>query len=61
MKNRAINKHANTPLMMEQIIKTRLIISIADKNNGLPESATAEMIIKITRHNTVNTARSRPT
>jgi hypothetical protein len=61
MKNMAINKHARTPLMIDVIIKTKLIISIADKNNGLPESATAEMIMKITRHNTVNTARSIPT
>ena len=45
----------------EEIIKTKLIISIADKNNGLPESATAEMIMKIIRHNTVNTVKSKPT
>jgi hypothetical protein len=61
MKNKAINKQAAIPQIIEEIIKTILIISIAYKYNGVPEFFKTEMIMKITRHNTVNTARSRPT
>jgi len=37
MKYKEINKHANTPPKIEETIKIKLIISIADRKSGLPE------------------------
>jgi hypothetical protein len=37
IKYRAIKRQANTPPTIEPTIRIKLIISIADKNSGLPE------------------------